>query len=226
VVTRTARFTAAAEQRVRQVLARQRPSGSEAVGAAARAARSGHANPAAGLDAALLQVWERIAAEVAAAVAEEASRHRQHSPGATALAASVKAAVTGGELHVAGAGSADDKRVGGALAGAGIGLVAGSVVPVIGHVIGAGVGAVVGYAKAKKTHKERQEAIAATIQRAGDAAVDALTGQDAVQVITAVVTEACADSAPPQPGDEKLTALRNARIALAAHADELRGARP
>jgi Dynamin family len=226
VVTRTARFTAAAEQRVRQVLARQRASGSEAVGAAARAVRSGDANPAAGLEAALQLVWDRIAAEVASAIAEEAGRHRQHAPGAAALAASIKAAVTGGELQLAGAGSADDKRVGGTLAGAGSGLVAGSVVPLIGHVIGAGVGAVVGYAKAKKTHKERQDAIAAAIQRAGDAAVDALTGQDAVQVITAVVTEACADAAPPQPGDEKLTALRSARAALAAHADELRSARP
>jgi hypothetical protein len=228
-VSRTARFTAAAEQRVRQVLARRRPDASEAVAEATRAAStaSDATAAAATLEAALLGVWERIAADVAAAVAEEARRHEQHAPAVATLTARIKATVAGGNLAIsAGSGSGSGKGAGGALAGAGAGFVLGSVVPGIGHVVGPAIGAVVGYSRGRKAQQQQRIAAAAAIERTGGAAVDVLTGPDAVRMITGVMTEVCADAAPPQPGEEKLTALRNAQMALTRYADELRGAKP
>jgi len=221
----TARFDAAAGQRVRQVLDRHRPAATEAVTAAALAARTSGADPGqlTALEGLMARVWEHIASDVAVAVVEEARRHERPSPDGAALAAKIRS-VTGGQLAITTANGPGNKMgsKGGALAGAGVGLVVGSVVPVIGHVIGAGVGAAVGYASAKKGQKERQANAGAEIEKAGAAAVDVLTGTDAAEVITATVVAACADAVPPEAGETKLTALRNAKAALAAYADELR----
>jgi hypothetical protein len=169
------------------------------------------------------RVWEHIASDVAVAILEEAGRHQRHAPDGALLAGQVRATMTRERLAVTVASASGNGMGtrGGALAGAGLGLVAGSVVPGIGNVIGAGVGAAVGYMSARKNQQERLTNAGAEIERAGAAAVDVLTGPDAAEMITATVMAACAGAAPPQPGEEKLTALRDARAALAVHADEL-----
>jgi hypothetical protein len=221
----TARFNSAVGQRVRQVLDRHRPAATEAVTAAAAAARASGADPGqlAALEGLMARVWEHIASDVAVAVVEEARRHERPAPDGATLAGKIRS-VTGGQLAIETVNGSGNKigSKGGALAGAGAGLVVGSVVPVIGHVIGAGVGAAVGYASAKKNQKERQANAGADIEKAGAAAVDILTGADAAEVITVTVTAACVEAMPGVVGDSKLTALRNARAALAAYADELR----
>jgi hypothetical protein len=234
----TARFRSATRQRVSQVLARRRADATEAVAAAVLAARTSSADPGqlAALEGTLLRIWEWIAADAAVAAVEEARRYQQHAPDAATLAGRICATVTGDQIAIATGNGAGNKMgsKGGALAGAGAGLVVGSVVPVIGHVIGAGVGAAVGYASAKKSQKERLANAGAEIERAGTAAVDVLTGADAAGMITATIAAACgavpgvvggvSGAVPGVVGGVSgavLTALRNAKAALAAYADEL-----
>jgi hypothetical protein len=221
-----ARFTTAARRRVEQVLARHRADASEAVIAATSATRKGSgAASAAMLETELREVWDRIAADVTAAVTEEARRHGQPALAQAVLTAKLKASAADGGFTVSG-GAKGGHGIGGALAGAGAGLVAGTVVPGIGHVIGAGLGAGWGYAQSRRNRRRQRAASVAEIESTGSAAVDALTGAGAVRLITRVVTGACVGPMPPRPGDERLTALCDAQSVLTGYAAQLRGGRP
>jgi hypothetical protein len=198
---------------VRHVLARQREAADAAVqAAAAMVDATARTDNFYGQDLTtrLQVVADTITAEIATAIDAQARRYRQ-----AALAASARhdlAVLLSPEpVTIAGlSASGFGKSV---AIGAGTGLAAGTVVPVLGHAVGPVIGAVIGGFRAKASRQQRVTALRAEVSQAGNAAVTAMCGsQDA---ITALVERGYpAPSAQRGPDQRRLTSLRKARTHL------------
>jgi len=204
-------FLAAIGSEVRQVLARQREAADAAVRAAAAAV---DATPRPenfyGQDLAvrLQVVADAIAADVATAVDARARRHGQ--PPLTAAARRQLAALLAPQppTVVSGviAGGFGKKMA----IGAGTGLAAGTVVPVLGHAVGPIIGAVVGGFRAKAVQNQQVAELRSEVSRAGSEAVTALCESPAA-IIALVERGYPGAAAQPAPDQGPLAALREAR---------------
>ena len=205
---------------VRHVLARQRDAADAAVRAAAAmvdaTARTGNFYGQ-DLTTQLQVVADAAAADIAAAIADQARRY-----GLTALATTVRRELTvvlapEAITIVADIPAGLGKRV---AIGAGTGLAAGSVVPVLGHGIGLVGGAIVGGWRAKAVKEQRVSALLTEVRQAGNAAVTTMCGS-AAAIIALVERAYPQPTAPPEPDQRRLTSLREARAHLSALAAAL-----
>ena len=162
-------------------------------------------------------VADATAADIAAAVADQARRY-----GLTALATTARRelavllapeAITIAAAAPAGLGKS-------VAIGAGTGLAAGTVVPVLGHAVGLVGGAIVGGWRAKAVKEQRVSALRTEVRQAGNAAVTAMYGS-AAAIIALVERAYPRPAAPPEPDQCRLTSLREARAHLSALAAAL-----
>ena len=200
---------------VRHVLARQRDAADTAVRAAAAmvdaTARAGNFYGQ-DLTTRLQVVADATATDIAAAITDQARRY-----GLTALATTTRRelavllapeAITVVADIPAGVGK-------GIAIGAGTGLAAGTVVPVLGHAVGLVGGAIVGGWRAKAVKEQRVSALRTAVRQAGNAAVTTMCGS-ATAIIALVERAYPHPAAPPEPGQRRLTSLREALAHLSA----------
>ena len=164
------------------------------------------------LTARLQVAADATAADIAAAVADQARRY-----GLTALATTARHELTVLLAPEAISIVADmPARLGKSVAiGAGTGLAAGSVVPVLGHGIGLIGGAIVGGWRAKAAKDQRVSALRTEVRQAGNAAVTTMCGS-AAAIIALVERAYPRPTAPPEPDQSRLTSLRKAQAHLNA----------
>ncbi len=162
-------------------------------------------------------VADATAADIAVAVADQARRY-----GLTALATTPRRelavllapeAITIVAEMPAGLGKS-------VAIGAGTGLAAGSVVPVVEHGIGLVGGAIAGGWRAKAVKEQRVSALRTEVRQAGNAAVTTMCGS-AAAIIALVERPYPHPTAPPEPDQRRLTALREAQAHLNALAAAL-----
>ena len=208
-------FVDAVGRQVRLVLARQRDAADAAVGTAAAmvdtTARTANFYGQE-LTTRLQVVADAAATDIAAAVADQARRC-----GLTALAATARHELTVLLAPEAITIVADmPAGVGKSVAiGAGTGLAAGTVVPVLGHAVGLVGGAIVGGIRAKAVKEQRVSALRTEMRRAGNAAV-ATTFGSAAAIIALVERAYPRPAALPELDQRRLTSLREARVHLTA----------
>jgi Dynamin family len=150
---------------------------------------------------------DAIVADIVAAASAEARTYGQRAPSAAArreLAALLApAAVTVlASMPAGGVGKA-------AAIGAGTGLAAGTIVPILGHAVGPIVGAIVGGFGAKAARAQQLDALRTEVRQAGDAAVTAMCGC-ADAAIALIERSYPRPSAQPGPDQNRLVALRQA----------------
>ena len=208
-------FLAGIGGQVRHLLARQRDAADAAVRAAAATvdatARAGNFYGQ-DLTTRLQVVADATAADLATAIADQA-----RSRGLTALTSTARR-----ELAILLAPEAitivADIPGGigkGVAIGAGTGLAAGTVVPVVGHAIGLVGGAIAGGWRAKAVKEQRVSALRTQVRQAGDAAVTAMCGS-ATAIIALIERAYPRPAAPLAPDRRRLTSLQEARAHLSA----------
>ncbi len=216
-------FVEAIGSQVRHVLARQRDAADAAVRAAAAmvdaTVRTGNFYGQ-DLTTRLQVVADATAADIAAAVADQA-----RSYGLTALATTARRELTVLLAPEAITIVADmPAGIGKSVAiGAGTGLAAGTVVPVLGHAVGLVGGAIVGGWRAKAIKEQRVSALRTQVRQAGNAAVTTMCGS-AAAIVALVERGYPRPTAPPEPDQRRLTSLQEARAQLDALAAALSAA--
>ena len=208
-------FLEAAASQVRHVLARQRDAADAAVRAAASLVdATAHTDNFYGQDLTtrLQLIADATAADIAGDIATQARRC-----GLTELPAAARRELTvllaPQAVTIAPGKSAG---VGKSVAiGAGAGLAAGTVVPVLGHAVGLIGGAIAGGLRAKTVKGQQVAALQTEVVQAGAAAVTAMSGS--AGAIIAVIERAYPHpAAPAEPDRSRLTSLRETGALLSA----------
>jgi hypothetical protein len=162
-------------------------------------------------------VADAAAADIAAAVADQARKYRLAALAATARRELAVLLAPEAITIAAAAPAGFGKRV---AIGAGTGLAAGTVVPVLGHAVGLVGGAIVGGWRAKAVKGQQLSALRTEVRQAGNAAVTTMCGS-AAAIIALVERAYPRPTAPPEPDEGRLTSLREARAHLNALAAAL-----
>jgi actin-like ATPase involved in cell morphogenesis len=203
-------FLEAVGSQVRNVLARQRDAADGAVRAATDMV-DGTARTVnfygQDLTSRLQVIADTTTADITAAIAGQARKYGQAEPAATAQRELAVLLTPPPITIVAGRSASFGKSV---AVGAGTGLAAGTVVPVLGHAVGLIGGAVVGGFRAKAVREQQISALRTEVRQAGDAAVTAMCGS--ADAIVALVKRAYPrPAAPSEPDQSRLTCLREVR---------------
>lgn len=207
---RHGKFLQAIGRQIRQILAREHAAADAAVQAAV-AMVDASTRPVnfygQDLTTRLQVTADAIVADIAAAASAEARTYGQSAlSGATRreLAALLApAAITVlASMPAGGVGKA-------AAIGAGTGLAAGTIVPILGHAVGPIVGAIVGGFGAKAARAQQLDVLRTEVRQAGDAAVTAMCGC-ADAAIALIERSYPRPSAQPGPDQNRLVALRQA----------------
>jgi actin-like ATPase involved in cell morphogenesis len=213
-------FLEAVGRDVRNVLARQRGAAEGAVRATtAMVDGAARAENFYGQDltSRLQVIAGTTAADITAAIAAQARRYGQAAPAAAAQPELATLLAPPPIAVVADRPASLGKSV---AVGAGTGLAAGTVVPILGHAVGLVVGGVAGGVRAKAARVKQLSALQDEVRQAGEAAVTAMFGS-ADAVIALVTSGYPGPAAPSEPDQGRLACLREAREHLSGLAAAL-----
>jgi len=216
-------FLEAVASEVQNVLTRQREAAGEAV-RATTAMVDGTARTenfyGQDLTGRLQVIADTATADITAAIVPLARKYGQAAPAATAQRELAFLLVPPPITIVADRPASFGKNV---AIGAGTGLAAGTVVPILGHAVGLVGGAVAGGFRAKAARVKQIVALQTEVRQAGEAAVRAMFGS-ADAVIALVKRAYPPPAAPSEPDQSRLACLREARDHLSRLAAALEGA--